>query len=286
MRKMSKRFYEFGKVVFSYDGPDFEEKEYLSIFRTEKKNADLFYEFAAKEKIEYPQAPCVEEKMYLQVYHNDCREIRIHYDDLKDAILAKDVYEVGTNVHQVEYQIEKKEKIGNKVLLEILNLPKQLLFRGGLFLHASYIIWEGNAILFTAPKQTGKSTQAELWKTYRNAEVINGDRALIRKVDGRWMAFGSPYNGSSQICKNKSAPIRAIVILEQGEESILHKAETLEVIVAMMNGCTYQTWEREQVCMVSGLIHDLMQSVPFYRLKCVPDPSAIRCLEEVLKDEC
>ena len=40
----------------------------------------------------------------------------------------------------------------------------KLLQRSAVILHASYIDWDGSAILFTGPSGTGKSTQAELWE--------------------------------------------------------------------------------------------------------------------------
>ena len=58
---------------------------------------------------------------------------------------------------------------------------------------ASFIRWQGRGILFSAPSGTGKSTQANLWVQHQGAEVINGDRAALRQVGGRWQAFGLPY---------------------------------------------------------------------------------------------
>ena len=60
------------------------------------------------------------------------------------------------------------------VVSEIIDLPRLLLRRGSVFLHASYILYGGQAILFTAPKQTGKSTQAALWQRFAGAEIVNG----------------------------------------------------------------------------------------------------------------
>ena len=63
----------------------------------------------------------------------------------------------------------------------------------GFQLHASVINWKDKGILFSAPSGTGKSTQADLWKKYEGAKVINGDRALIRKrkrrVYGLWFSI-------------------------------------------------------------------------------------------------
>lgn len=66
-------------------------------------------------------------------------------------------------------------------ICDLLGLERLLLSRQGLLLHASFIRWQDRGILFSAPSGTGKSTQADLWVRHRGAEVINGDRAALRR---------------------------------------------------------------------------------------------------------
>ena len=90
-------------------------------------------------------------------------------------------------------------------------------------LHTSFIKWQGKAILFTAPSGTGKSTQADLWRRIEGAEIINGDRAVLRKEGGIWKAWGLPYAGSSRIFRNESAPVGAIVVLRKNDRNELRR---------------------------------------------------------------
>ena len=82
---------------------------------------------------------------------------------------------------------------------------------------------EGDAILFTAPSGTGKSTQAGLWERFAGAETLNGDRSMLRRVDGVWTAFGSPFAGTSGIYRNESAPVRALIVLRQAPENTIRR---------------------------------------------------------------
>ena len=81
----------------------------------------------------------------------------------------------------------------------------------GFILHASYILYRGEAILFSAPSGTGKSTQAAFWKEHRGAEIINGDRVLVIKRDGVFYACGVYVSGTSGICGtvSKACPAAA-----------------------------------------------------------------------------
>ena len=110
----------------------------------------------------------------------------------------------------------------------------------------------------------------------------NGDRALLRRLDGVWQAFGSPYCGTSDICRNHQAPIRAVVVLGQAKENRVSRASVREAMAAFLNGCTYAIWDRVQVEAVMDLAGQIVTEVPVVKLDCVPDESAVCALEEFL----
>src|SRR5699024_19054 len=102
----------------------------------------------------------------------------------------------GASQVQCLYLAEKADHLAfSRNICDLLGLERLLLSRQGLLLHASFIRWQARGILFSAPSGTGKSTQADLWVRHRGAEVINGDRAALRRSAGRWRAYGLPYAG-------------------------------------------------------------------------------------------
>lgn len=149
-------------------------------------------------------------------------------------------------------------------------------------LHSSFILYQGQAILFTGPSGIGKTTQAELWQHYQGAEIINGDVSLIRKCNNQYYAYGAPVHGSSPYCENKSAPIKAVVALQQAKENhveILNSYESLcyclpEVYRPIMSDETYDIlWET---------VDDFFSQIPVYRLTCRPDRNSTDLLKEAL----
>ena len=75
-------------------------------------------------------------------------------------------------------------------VLRHLPLSHILLKFDAFVLHGAHIVVDGEAIVFSAPSGTGKSTQAELWRRHRSAAVINGDRVLVRKSADGFTAGG------------------------------------------------------------------------------------------------
>lgn len=156
-----------------------------------------------------------------------------------------------------------------------------LLHHRGLIFHASYIVTGGRAILFTAPSQTGKSTQAELWRKFRGARVVNGDKAGVT-LRGRPMAHGVPFSGTSGICENVSAPLAAIVVLSQAPDNTIRRLGPSQAAAALCpNLFADQAVSEEWALALQGLL-DLVASVPVYALACTPDERAVEALERAM----
>lgn len=158
-----------------------------------------------------------------------------------------------------------------------------LLARESAILHSSVIAVDGQAILFTAPSGTGKSTQAELWRRYRNAEVLNGDRALLRFINGKPVACGLPFAGTSGICHNFELPIRAIVVLSQANENQLEIMHPTAAVRALLSQISLHKWHAQDVPCAVGISLRLTECLPIYHLACLPEESAVACLEAAMK---
>lgn len=164
-----------------------------------------------------------------------------------------------------------------------IDFSRILLKNNALILHASYIIWNGRGILFTAPSGTGKSTQAELWKRYRGARIINGDRAVIRKKEGRLWAYSLPFAGSSGICLNKDAPLDAIAVLEQAGEDEVYRMSGLDSVKHLYTQCAVNRWNAEEVSAVTRLLENMSGEAEIVKLRCRPCESAVDVLETYLE---
>lgn len=167
--------------------------------------------------------------------------------------------------------------------LDALDLLHLLLERGGVVLHAAWVLHNGTGILFSGPSGVGKSTQAALWAKYRGAEVINGDRCLLRLgEDGRAWAHGICYSGTSGICQNRSAPVAALVLVTQGAENRVAPLGGLAAFKALLPQCAYRTWDAVDVVNATDILSRLLTRTPTFRLECRVDAGAVECLERVL----
>lgn len=171
---------------------------------------------------------------------------------------------------------------GSSGIFNRINMETLLLQHRGLLLHASLIKYAGKAIAFTGPSGVGKSTQANLWERYCTAQIINGDRAALRIDADGWKAYGSPYAGTSGIYKNESAPLAAIILLEQAKENSLQPLTAAEALRVIYPEVTMHRWDRTFVERAADLCLQLLQQVPVYRLACLPEESAVQLVKKGL----
>ena len=168
------------------------------------------------------------------------------------------------------------------MILESAGLFDLLADFGMLILHSAYIVTpQGQGLLFSGPSGAGKSTQAELWRQYAGAQVINGDRSLVRPGDGT--VHGILYSGTSGICQNVSAPLRAIVLPVQGAENRVYPLRPKEAFMALVNQCAYYPWAADSAARMTELAAALIGAVPVYGLTCRKDEGAVRALEDYLR---
>ena len=151
--------------------------------------------------------------------------------------------------------------------------------------HASCIRTDLGGILFSGPSGIGKSTQAQLWCDHRGAELLNGDRPILQRTEKGFLAWGSPYAGSSKCHVNDCVPVSALVFLKQAGQNRIRRLSGGEAFRRIYAGLTMYSWDRFFVERAVDLAMELASGVPCYELACLPDQSGVECLEARLKEE-
>ena len=157
-----------------------------------------------------------------------------------------------------------------------------LLTKSVLHLHSSFVLYNGQALVFTGPSGIGKTTQAELWRDFQGAEIINGDACLLRELEDGWHAFGTPVHGSSPYCENKDAPLAALVALEQGPENRLERLDSFAALTACLPEFYRPQMDPATQDIFWGAVDSLFRKTPVYRLVCRPDRDATELVKRTV----
>ncbi|NLA77528.1 MAG: hypothetical protein GX851_06860 [Clostridiales bacterium] len=161
---------------------------------------------------------------------------------------------------------------------------------GGFMLHASAVALDGeSAYLFSARSGTGKSTHTHLWLDYfgsDRAKIINDDKPILRLIDGKFYAFGSPWSGKTDENMNAKIPLRAIAFLERAQINSIEKISPVAALPLVLNQ-TVRPLDEERMTRLLALLDRLLTDVPVYRLKCDMSHQAVETAYNTMsrKDE-
>jgi hypothetical protein len=216
--------------------------------------------------------------------------VKAKYEDtyryMQDFLTDSQDYElyIEPTDEMIRYEAELGEEIhgdaGSPYICEAVAILRvicdYIIDKGGFFLHCSCLKYKDEAIIFTAPSGTGKSTHSALWRRHFGDDVvmINDDKPLVREKDGRFYIYGTPWNGKHSIGNNTSAPIRSVVFLSQAPEN---KAEPISPIdaMALLLQQTVLPSDKAALSKLLDMLGRLVETVPMYRLGCTISDEAV-----------
>ena len=280
--------YQFAGVNITVDIPD--EKMYpndraLTAFRSEEAKRAHRFTFEFVDSLQPPKGDLAAQVPEFRLYRENDWSVRYVGSTAQTWEGAYMRAAHRDREHSVQLLASRfPGAVGVKTVLGALSAEHLIARNGGYLFHCSYIEHEGEAILFTAPSGTGKSTQADLWHSHRDARIINGDRAAVRVVDGVPYACGIPFAGSSSYCENVTLPLKAIVYLAQAPETTIRRLRGYQAFRRVWEGCSVNTWDPEDMQLVSDAVSRTVAAVPVFYLPCTPDRSAVIALEQALKE--
>ncbi len=154
----------------------------------------------------------------------------------------------------------------------------------GFFFHSSSLMLDGEAYVFTALSGTGKSTHTALWRRYFGDRVtmINDDKPIIRKHEGSFYIYGTPWMGKSEIGNNIKAPVKAVYILQRGQKNTAVRVKTSEVLRRLFEA-TLVPSKRPEMVMLLSLFDEFFSEVPVFLLTCNTDIEAAVVAYEAVK---
>ena len=142
--------------------------------------------------------------------------------------------------------------------------------------HGSVIDLAGNAYVITAPSGTGKTTHTRLWleEFSGEASILNGDKPIIRIIDGIPYACGTPWQGKERYGKNEIRPLRGFAFLTRGAENRATPIEPSEAVTAFMTQIYLPKQSQMGLIKTMRLADTVIRGVKLVSLECNMDPEA------------
>ncbi|MDO4491081.1 MAG: hypothetical protein Q4B85_08450 [Lachnospiraceae bacterium] len=275
--------YKIGAFCFSITCPEnMPIPDTMQVFEREDILPEYHYSIELAKVLKQPEGTLLQKRQDLLVYQNEGREERLIGVKGMEGYYAlyQEISEQNARVCVLESELGQYNLA--PFFTSLLALERHMLQRESLVLHCAYVACQGKAILFSAPSETGKTTQAMLWEKYMGTEQINGDRALLHKEDGIWQAGGWPVCGTSEYCSDQTMPVHAIVMLSQAKENHAERMRPMKAFSSVYSQITINRWNNEAHNRAMSLIEELVTEVPVVHLACDISKEAVICLAEMI----
>jgi len=135
-----------------------------------------------------------------------------------------------------------------------------LLKSGGFFLHSCGVKKDSKAYIFAGAGGAGKTTVGKLSHPFT---VLSDDFLCIREERGRYLAYGTPWNGND---KDVSAEITKIFFLKQDKQTWFEELTPGEGATEILSNVFHYSLDRESMTDILQIVAGLTAKVPCYTM--------------------
>jgi len=180
----------------------------------------------------------------------------------------------------------RETEAGRRVLSPVLYPLDQLLLihilaqNQGALIHAAGIVSHGKGYIFPGHSGAGKSTLMSKLATCKGFSFLSDDRVTVRKIDDRFMAYGTPWAGDAGIAENRGVPLNGIFFISHGSFNRIEEMEPRQALEKLMPVTSVPWYHEKMMTKVLSFCEGLVSNVPAYTLFFKPDTEVVGFLEK------
>jgi hypothetical protein len=164
------------------------------------------------------------------------------------------------------------------------NIAEKIPSYDGIVFHGAIIAIDGEAYAFTARSGVGKTTHIKLWQQVfgERVHILNGDKPIIRIIDGIPYACGTPWRGKENFGVNEMLPLKGIAFLARGAENKAYPIDATSAMPQLISQMYIPKNPLGAKCALS-LSGRIIAAVPLIKIEVNTDPSAAKVVYEAFQ---
>ncbi len=130
--------------------------------------------------------------------------------------------------------------------------------------------------MFSGFSGVGKSTISKIWAD-AGSQIINDDRLVIRKIDGKFYVYNTPMY---YVDMSKKAPLDAIYLIRHFPENKANRVNGALAVSKVMAFCIQNNFDKSFINKRLEFFSELCAATAIYELGFVPDSSVVTYITE------
>lgn len=198
------------------------------------------------------------------------------------ARFNKTVKEIQIYCNDAVEEIAGKKGITNPFCypLDRLLMMYILAKKKGVVIHSACIEINEMAYIFAGSSGAGKTTISRQFALRKGGAVLSDERVVIRKADGKYKAFGTPWPGEAGIAVNKGLPLSGIFFIYHGIENKIKEIKCGDALQRLLPITFIPWYDPEIMTEILFFYEELLSDIPTYELFFKPDDELVDFLGE------
>lgn len=181
-------------------------------------------------------------------------------------------FSVSVTDEDIKYEDEKSDIRYSPGYLESIALyrkiAEKLPFYDALVFHGAVIAYKGKAYAFTARSGVGKTTHIRLWleRFGKDVHILNGDKPILRVIDGKIYASGTPWRGKEGYGIPEMLPLAAVAFIDRADVPSAKRITTAEALIKFASQI-YVPNEPRAAALSLAVLNKIISSVELFDVR-------------------
>src|SRR3989338_3813713 len=150
----------------------------------------------------------------------------------------------------------------------------------GLLVHSCGFKYKNKGYLFIGQSGAGKSTLSQIAGRNKGVHVLNDDRIAVRKKQGRFYVYGTPWHGTAEIVSPEKAPLSGLFFLKKDAKNSLQRLSISDAVSRLFKCLFPHFWDREGLTSTLKICEDTATAVPSFEFGFTPDDRAFETIRD------
>lgn len=158
-----------------------------------------------------------------------------------------------------------------------------LALRRGILVHGCSVKYRNKGLLFLGPSGAGKSTIGGLFLRFRDAAILNDDKTIIRRENGKFFIYGTPWHGTLASHSRGSSRLKAVFFLKKSSQNRIIALRPFEAMARLASLTFFPYGEKKFTDKALGTIASLGKMDIFFELEFTPGADVLDLIDNDFK---